>query len=170
MVFAGDSVSSKERSSTTSKVSGAWRHIDVELFGGAGAVISCLCLPPTHTQMHHISPFLLTERREEITLPDELIRQVSDLDNIFKDVVASREAVIDSEGFRILSAIGREQVDSVQGELIQFDTIVYAEKLVTYMGGRRADVDNPREAQLDWRKLGRRAMRACRRAPTPSFL
>jgi len=112
----------------------------------------------------------LTERREEITLPDELIKKVSELDNIFKDVVASREAVIDSEGFRILSAIGREQVDSVQGELIQFDTIVFAEKLVTYMGGRRADIDNPSDARLDWSKLGRRAMRAYRRAPTPTFL
>jgi len=116
----------------------------------------------------HLSP--LTERREEITLPDELIKQVNCLDSLNQNVVASREAAIDSEGFRVLSAIGREQVESVQGELVRFDPVVYAEKLVTYMGGRRGDTDNPREAQLDWSKLGRRSMRVFKKVPIPTFL
>ena len=116
--------------------------------------------------MHSFPPSLpSTERREEITLPDELIKQVNCLDNLKKNVVASREAAIDSEGFRVLSAIGREQVESVQGELVRFDPVVYAEKLVTYMGGRRGDSDN-----LDWSKLGRRSMRVFRKVPTPTFL
>lgn len=116
----------------------------------------------------HLS--LLTERREEITLPDELIKQVNCLDSLNQNVVASREAAIDSEGFRVLSAIGREQVESVQGELVRFDPVVYAEKLVTYMGGRRGDTDNPREAHLDWSKLGRRSMRVFKKVPIPTFL
>lgn len=127
---------------------------------------------PTHELLPTTLPLLMhsfvppsTERREEITLPDELIKQVNCLDNLKKNVVASREAVIDSEGFRVLSAIGREQVESVQGELVRFDPVVYAEKLVTYMGGRRGESDN-----LDWSKLGRRSMRVFRKVPTPTFL
>ena len=122
-------------------------------------------LPTTLHLFMHSSPPPSTERREEITLPDELIKQVNCLDNLKKNVVASREAAIDSEGFRVLSAIGREQVESVQGELVRFDPVVYAEKLVTYMGRRRGDSDN-----LDWSKLGRRSMRVFKKVPTPTFL
>ena len=109
------------------------------------------------------------ENRDDITIPDELIRRVESLDTIYENVVASKEAAIDSEGIRLLSSIGREQVETTHGELIQFDTVSYAEKLVTFMGGRRGDfgASHPR---LDWEKLGERAMRAFKRAPAVTFL
>ena len=107
------------------------------------------------------------EHRDDITIPDELIKRVHSLDNIYADIVASKEAAIDSEAIRLLSSIGREQVETTHGELIQFDTTSYAEKLVTFMGGRRGGGEN---ARLDWEKLGERAMKAFRKPPTVSFL
>ena len=56
-------------------------------------------------------------------------------------------------------------METTHGELIQFDTASYAEKLVTFMGGRRGDA-----AHLDWEKLGDRAARAFRKPPAVSFL
>ena len=95
------------------------------------------------------------------------IKRIHSLDNIYADIVASKEAAIDSKAIRLLSSIGREQVETTHGELIQFDTTSYAEKLVTFMGGRRGRGEN---ARLDWGKLGERAMKAFRKPPTVSFL
>lgn len=100
-----------------------------------------------------------------MTLPDQLIKHVDALDILMKDVVAPREAAIDSEGFRLLSAIGREQVEATHGQLIQFDAANYAEQLVTFMGGRRGA-----EGHLDWTKLGDRAAKMFHMAPTINFL
>lgn len=110
------------------------------------------------------------KRRDEITLPDELIRNTHKLNQMLDRVVATREASIDSEGFRLLSAIGREQVESTHGELIRFDTIVYAEKLVTFMGGRTGGLEQSDHSHLDWARLGERALRVFKKAPTPDFL
>lgn len=87
------------------------------------------------------------------------------LNILYKDVVASKEAAIDSEGFRLLSAIGREQVEATQGSFIQFDTTSYAEKLVTYMGGRRGTTKD-----LNWARLGDRAATVFRKPPLTNFL
>ncbi len=86
-----------------------------------------------------------------------------------KDVVAPREAAIDSEGFRLLSSIGREQVEARHGDLIEFEASIYAEKLVTFMGGRRGTVGGEL-GKLNWNTLGDRAERMIRIAPTTNFL
>ena len=65
-----------------------------------------------------------------ITLPDELLKRLGGLNTINTNVVSSREASIDSEGIKLLSAIGREQAESSHGDLIRFDSVEYAEKLV----------------------------------------
>ena len=112
------------------------------------------------------------ENREDITLPDELIKQVNKLDKyLHNDIVATKEAAIDSEGFRLLSAIGREQVESAHGNLIQFDNITFMEKLVTYMGGRRGHGSASRgDVTLDWSKLGDRASLVFNRPPPTNFV
>ena len=100
-----------------------------------------------------------------MTLPDQLIRHVDALDTLMRDVVAPREAAIDSEGFRLLAAIGREKAEATHGQLIQFDAVNYAEQLVTFMGGRRGGAGH-----LDWTKLGDRAAKMFHTAPTTNFL
>lgn len=52
------------------------------------------------------------------------------MNNVFKDVVSTREAAIDAEGFHLMSCIGKEQVESCVGDLV-FDPVVFAEKLVS---------------------------------------
>ena len=62
--------------------------------------------------MHsHCFDFDFIENRDDITIPDELIKRVNSLDTIYQNIVASKEAAIDSEGIRLLSSIGREQVE-----------------------------------------------------------
>ena len=109
----------------------------------------------------------LTEEREDITLPDQLLKHVKNLDKLLTDVVAPKEAAVDSEGFRLISAIGREQVEATHGSLVQFDTTTYAEKLVTYMGGRRGAEES---RSLNWTRLGSRIAKTFRRPPAINFM
>lgn len=73
----------------------------------------------------------LTGNRDDITLPEELLKRMKELNKVFLNVVGSREAAIDAEGLQLLSTIGREQVESTHSELINFDPVVFAEKLVS---------------------------------------
>ena len=109
------------------------------------------------------------ENRDDISLPLELIKHVDSLNNLYSKVVASKEAAIDSEGFRLLSAIGREQVEATQGSLIQFDTTTYAEKLVTYMGGRHGTTGGE-VGHINWATLGDKAATVFRKPPVTNFL
>ena len=104
------------------------------------------------------------ENRENITIPENLLSQVQALDSKFRDVVSTNEAAIDARGFRLISSIGREQVESLHGDMLQFDTNKFAEKLITFMGGRRGG------EQLDWTKLGERVSGVFNKAPVVTFL
>ena len=103
--------------------------------------------------------------RDDMSLSKGLMQHVSSLNKLLTDVVGSKEAAIDSEGFRLLSAIGREHVEATHGNLIQFDTATYTEKLVTYMGGRRGAGEH-----LNWARLGDRAAKAFHKPPSVNFL
>ena len=73
--------------------------------------------------------FLCTEHRDELTMPDDLVRHIHQINNVFERVVSTREAAIDAEGFLLLSTIGRENAESTAGDLI-FDPVIFSEKLV----------------------------------------
>ncbi len=111
------------------------------------------------------------DSRENITLPDELVRHVNKLDKyLSSDFVATKEAAIDSEGFYLLSAIGREQVEAAHGNLVQFDNVAFMEKLVTHMGGRRGHHKGNEEVTLDWAELGKKAFSAFKRPPATNVV
>ena len=97
----------------------------------------------------------------------DLTTNVQKLDSIQKEVVATKEASIEAEGFKLLSNIGQKQVEHFTGEAINFDVAVFAEKLITFMGGRREGATGQ---DLDWSKLGQRALTVFKRAPTFSFM
>ena len=59
------------------------------------------------------------------------MERVQGMNKVFSQVIASREAAIDAEGFQLLSAIGKEQVEGSAGRLI-FDPILFTDKLVLY--------------------------------------
>lgn len=54
---------------------------------------------------------------------------------LLQGVVLTREAALDSASYRNLSTIGRAQVVASQGELVQFDTGEYIERLVSVQVG-----------------------------------
>ena len=90
------------------------------------------------------------EHAEETAQPDELRRRLRHADSLQKKggrwqyegvacshscfsysaVVAPREAAIDAEHIKVLSEIAREKVQSSRGELVEFEPVVYCEKLV----------------------------------------
>ncbi len=116
-------------------------------------------------------PHFMAENREDITLPDQLLKHLRDLDKLNRNVVACKEAALDSECFRLISDVGRQQAEATHGSLLQFDTDTYAEKLVTFMGGRRGAIRGQEGiGQLDWAKLGERAGEAFHRPPSISFM
>lgn len=107
--------------------------------------------------------------RDDMTIPTDLVKSVKGLDNLFKKVVAPKEAAIDAEGFRLLSSIGREQVESAHGSLVEFDSASYAEKLITHMGGRHGS-SGVQLGNLKWAQLGDQAAIAFHKPPTTNFL
>lgn len=62
-------------------------------------------------------------------MPDEFVKHVKEMNTVYRDIVAPREAALDAEGFKLLSTIGREQAEASAGELV-FDPLVFCEKLV----------------------------------------
>jgi hypothetical protein len=119
-----------------------------------------------------LPPLPSPENREDIVLAEDLLKHVCKLDHLMGSVVATKEAAIDAEGFRLLSAIGREQVEQTHGALIQFEASTYAEKLITFMGGRRGLSSGGERGgdRLHWDKVGDRAAVAFSRPPTTNFL
>ncbi len=63
------------------------------------------CSPPPLSSLSS-SP----ENREDITIPEKLTEKLDNMNTLFSDVVAPKEAALDAEGFLLLSSIGREQV------------------------------------------------------------
>ena len=78
-----------------------------------------------------------------MSVPDDLVKNVKKLNSVFKDVVSTREAAIDAEGFQLLSAIGKELAETSAGELV-FDPNVFAEKLVS---------ESPKKNREPWCKI-----------------
>jgi hypothetical protein len=107
----------------------------------------------------------IQKEQDEIEMPDEFISKLDEENKLYKKVVSSREAVLDSECFKLLSKIACYHSQSSRGELIHFNPSVYGEKLLTYMGGQLDEAST-----LDWCKLGTTFLRCFRVAPSGQFL
>lgn len=105
--------------------------------------------------------------RDDITIPEELLKRLKKGDSLYEQVVSTREAVLDSENFKTLSEIACHQSENARGELIKFDPILFREKLITYMGGRSRDTLSLQN--LDWHVLGERALKAFKSTPCVNF-
>lgn len=89
------------------------------------------------------------------------------------------EATLDSSVLLQLTASHAQMARSLKSGSGAFDIDDYIAKLVTFMGGRRLDGQNPEDSDaddalldtpLEWEQIGRRALAKSRRVPVVGFM
>lgn len=108
----------------------------------------------------------------------ELLTKSNDL---YLKVKAPSEGVLDSRVLVSVAQTGRALAESLKRQSTEFDVDVLLDRTIRYVGGNQAaaraalvgtenDSDHPTNADWDWAKLGRTAMKYSRRAPTTDVL
>lgn len=122
------------------------------------------------------------QNRHEFVQPDStgLHRALSKCDELFPKVRRTREAALDSQFLVLVSDLGREQVQHLQTGIVTFEPHTFAEKLITFLGGRHVggETDGEEEGEtqhkrldsLNWEKMGKIAINSLRRTPTVEFM
>lgn len=104
--------------------------------------------------------FKTKEKRSELVRPEStgLLETLQEMNLLFSRVRNPREAVYDSHVLKLTSELGQEQAANLQTNMTVFDRSIFAEKLVTFMDGRRRGSQREEvKAELDWAKLGKYA-------------
>ncbi|CAH1277540.1 EID3, partial [Branchiostoma lanceolatum] len=101
---------------------------------------------------------------------------------LFKNVKMTREAALDSQFLVLASTLGNQKASQLHTDFVTFEPHVFADKLVSFMTGRRSipedqdeDDDEGRRRAVriptaGWDKLGDDARRYFNRAPAFHFL
>ena len=98
-------------------------------------------------------------------------------------VKGPQEATLDSAFLLTASNLSAAKARQMKSTLGGFDVDDFVAKLITYMGGRRAREDMPKDVEgsdaeidddgdifLEWDKIGRRALAKSRRIPAIDFM
>lgn len=120
------------------------------------------------------------QNRHELVQPEStgLHQALKKCGELFPKVRRTREAALDSQFLVLVSNLGREQAQHLQTGIVTFEPRTFAEKLITFMGGRHVgeEADEESENQLrrleagDWAKLENAVANSWRRTPTIEFM
>ncbi|NXN06904.1 NSE4A protein, partial [Indicator maculatus] len=117
------------------------------------------------------------ENREDMlsSKTNRLTEALEEANKLFSGVSRAREAALDAQFLVLASNLGKEKASELHSEMTSFDSLVFAEDLLTFMGinrieGQEDDSDSedapggflPRNA---WHKLGEESEKYFRRAP-----
>ncbi|XP_061815876.1 non-structural maintenance of chromosomes element 4 homolog A [Nerophis lumbriciformis] len=119
--------------------------------------------------------------REDILSPsnNKLTEVLEEADRLFQNVKQTREAALDAKLLVMASDLGKDKASQLVAEGSAFDTTVFAEHLLSFMGLNR--LENVEEGQgrdqVDgylpsdaWHRLAQRAEECFRTAPTFHFM
>ncbi|XP_003218669.1 non-structural maintenance of chromosomes element 4 homolog A [Anolis carolinensis] len=111
---------------------------------------------------------------------DKLTEALEDADKLFAGVSEPREAALDAQFLVLATNLGKEKANQLQSDMAEFDSIAFAEDLLTYMGINRLereDSDSDEDQNTSgflpnnaWYKLGEEAKKYFRRAPVFHFM
>ncbi|XP_046850901.1 EP300-interacting inhibitor of differentiation 3-like [Xenia sp. Carnegie-2017] len=120
------------------------------------------------------------QKRHELVQPEcnALHKTLGEGDELFQNVSHTREAALDSQLLVLLSNLGTEQAQHLQTGVVTFEPRMFAEKLITFMGGRCAGHETDEEGNLqdvnldnlDWNKLGNIAAKSFHRTTGLEFM
>ncbi|KFP69272.1 Non-structural maintenance of chromosomes element 4 A, partial [Acanthisitta chloris] len=122
------------------------------------------------------------ENREDMlnSKSNRLTEALEEASKLFNGVSRAREAALDAQFLVLASSLGKEKANELHSEMTAFDSVAFAEDLLTFMGINRLEVEEndsdsegapggflPSDA---WKKLGEEAQKYFRRAPTFHYM
>ncbi|NXP80156.1 NSE4A protein, partial [Ramphastos sulfuratus] len=117
------------------------------------------------------------ENREDMlsSKTNRLTEALEEANKLFSGVSRAREAALDAQFLVLASNLGKEKASELHSEMTAFDSLVFAEDLLTFMGINRIEGEGDDSDSEDasggflphnaWHKLGAEAEKYFRRAP-----
>ncbi|KFO75561.1 Non-structural maintenance of chromosomes element 4 A, partial [Cuculus canorus] len=122
------------------------------------------------------------ENREDMlnSKSNRLTEALEEANKLFSGVSCAREAALDAQFLVLASNLGKEKANELHSEMTAFDSLAFAEDLLTFMGINRIEVeenDGDPEGILGgylpsnaWHKLGEETEKYFRRAPSFHYM
>ncbi|XP_035185302.1 non-structural maintenance of chromosomes element 4 homolog A [Oxyura jamaicensis] len=111
---------------------------------------------------------------------NRLTEALEEANKLFSGVSCAREAALDAQFLVLASNLGKEKANELRSEMTTFDSLTFAEDLLTFMGinrievdGNDSDTENISAGYLPsnaWHKLGEEAEKYFRRAPSFHYM
>ncbi|XP_010002297.1 PREDICTED: non-structural maintenance of chromosomes element 4 homolog A [Chaetura pelagica] len=123
-----------------------------------------------------------SENREDMlsSKSNRLTEALEEANKLFSGVSRAREAALDAQFLVLASNLGKEKANELRSEMTAFDSVTFAEDLLTFMGLNRVEVEeNDSDAESNsggylpsnaWHKLGEEAEKYFRRAPSFHYM
>ncbi|NXH19885.1 NSE4A protein, partial [Bucco capensis] len=120
------------------------------------------------------------ENRENIlsSKSNRLTEALEEANKLFSGVSGAREAALDAQFLVLASNLGKEKANELHSEMTAFDSLAFAEDLLTLMGINRIEVDDDDSEGIPdgylpsnaWHKLGQESEKYFRRAPSFHYM
>ncbi|XP_031453233.1 non-structural maintenance of chromosomes element 4 homolog A isoform X2 [Phasianus colchicus] len=111
---------------------------------------------------------------------NRLTEALEEANQLFSGVSCAREAALDAQFLVLASNLGKEKANELRSEITTFDSLTFAEDLLTFMGINRTETegnDSDSESMSGgylpsnaWYKLGEEAEKYFRRAPSFHYM
>nr|XP_009936057.1 PREDICTED: non-structural maintenance of chromosomes element 4 homolog A [Opisthocomus hoazin] len=122
------------------------------------------------------------ENREDMlsSKSNRLTEALEEANKLFSGVSCAREAAMDAQFLVLASNLGKEKANELHSEMTAFDSLAFAEDLLTFMGINRVEVEeNDSDSESisggylpsnAWHKLGEETEKYFRRAPSFHYM
>ncbi|KAM9010724.1 non-structural maintenance of chromosomes element 4 homolog A isoform 2-T2 [Ara ararauna] len=125
--------------------------------------------------------YSVQQNREDMlnSKSNRLTEALEEANKLFSGVSSAREAALDAQFLVLASNLGKEKANELHSDMTTFDSLVFAEDLLTFMGINRIEVEEndsdsesisgylPSDA---WHKLGEETEKYFRRAPSFHYM
>ncbi|NXX92966.1 NSE4A protein, partial [Centropus bengalensis] len=119
------------------------------------------------------------ENREDVLASNRLTEALEEANQLFDSVSSAREAALDAQFLVLASNLGKEKANELRSEMTAFDSLMFAEDLLTFMGINRIELEENDNGEGSpsgylpsnaWHKVGEEAEKYFRRAPSFHYM
>ncbi|XP_061220179.1 non-structural maintenance of chromosomes element 4 homolog A [Neopsephotus bourkii] len=124
--------------------------------------------------------YSVQQNREDMlsSKSNRLTEALEEANKLFSGVSSAREAALDAQFLVLASNLGKEKANELHSEMTTFDSLVFAEDLLTFMGINRIEAEENDDSESisgylpsdAWHKLGEEAEKYFRRAPSFHYM
>ncbi|XP_014681417.1 PREDICTED: non-structural maintenance of chromosomes element 4 homolog A-like [Priapulus caudatus] len=105
------------------------------------------------------------------TKSSSLIEKLDNVEAIFSNVHQTREALLDAQVLSAISLMGKQHIQSLHTNLVTFEPVEFAEKLITCMSGHRRQGGDVEITEDNWKNFGiKYANKLLKRSPSFHFM